>query len=138
VHYDRQDIMAMEIVKTYLSESILCADEDNRPKGGLHMKDRYLPLNDDMVEINLLGKMNYIGEHVIALININIYHQHPDRITELSKVIKKVLNGAMVQGFQFDFERECYNGTAKRKYHNILFKGNASKSDYQVLLDSYF
>lgn len=68
--------MAMKIVKAYLTESILCTDEDCRPKGGLHMKDRYLPLNDDMVEINLLGKMNYIGEDVIALININIYHQY--------------------------------------------------------------
>jgi hypothetical protein len=138
MHYDEQDIMVMEIVKTYLSESSLCKDDDYRPKGGLYIKDKRLPLNDDMFEINLLGKLMYIGEDVIALINVNICHQYSYRTNELSKLIKKILKGAVISDFYFDLEREWYNGSAKRKYHNILFKATMSKSDYQVLTDSYF
>lgn len=138
MHYDQQDIMVMEIVKAYLSESILCCNADYMPKGGLYIKDRRLPFNEDMVEINLLGKLISLNEGVIALININIYNQYSHRTSELSKVIKKVLVSALIQGFKFSFEREFYNGTAKRKYHNILFKGIASKNDYEVLIDSYF
>ena len=128
----------MELVKAHLIASILWTDEDYRPKGGLHIKDRRLPVNDDMVEINLLGKLKPIGENVYALININIYHQYPYRTSELSKVVKKVLTGAVINGFQFGLEREWYNGNSKRKFHNVLFCGTISQSDFQVLVDSYF
>jgi hypothetical protein len=138
MHYDDWDIMVMEMVKTYLLESVLYSDEDYRPKGGIYIKDRRLPLNDDLVEINLLGKLMIRTDEVTALINVNIYNQYPYRTKELSKLIKKVFQGAIINGFEFGYLREWYNDTAKRKYQNILFHGVISKNDFEVLVDSYF
>jgi hypothetical protein len=137
-HYDEQDIMVMQMVGRYLSESTLCKDDDYRPKGGLFIKDQRLPVNDDMVEVNLLGKLMFFGDNVTALINTNIYNQYPYRTKELSKVMKKVLIGAVINGFNFGFEREWYDPSGKRKMHNLLFIGTIPKSDFQILIDSYF
>jgi hypothetical protein len=138
MEYVSGELMVLEMVKQYLSESILCMDENYHPKGGIFIKGKKMPLDNDLLELNLIDNLLFIKGNVIALMNCNIYHQYKYRTNELAKIFKKLINGASIHSFKFNFERELYFGTGKRKYKNVMFKGVISNEDYQILTDSYF
>jgi sulfur carrier protein ThiS len=138
MEYEGAELMVLEMVKEFLSESVLCTDEDYRPKGGIYIKGKRMPLDSDLVELNLIGKLIFTADNVVAFVNHNIYHQYEYRTNELAKVIKKIMDGAIINTFKFNFELEFYFGNVKRKHMNVRFKGVISKEDYQILIDSYF
>ena len=137
MEYVGPELMVLEMVKQHLTESPLLTNEGYQPLGGLHIKAKKMPINPDMVEINMLGKLHYIDDRVIALVNVNIYNDLEKRTDELTKVIMKVMNGVNINLIKFKTDRAWYSGQSKRKYQNVLFKGEINKTDFDILCDSY-